>query len=223
MVQATGRRVVTGIADVRDFTALKAVADQGLEEFGQIDIVCGNAGIIGLAPAWEITEEAWDDVVDTILKGAWNTIRATIPAMLERGAGGSIILTSSSAASHNTPNSAHYSAAKTGVVSLAKTVANDLYLKRSTIRINAVCPTTVWSGMTDNDYMRKFFRPDIAEPTVEDMAERARDLNLLPVPWLQPSDVSDAVLWLASDEAKYVTGALIPVDAGSMAKAPGLN
>jgi (+)-trans-carveol dehydrogenase len=221
LVRATGRQVLTAKADVRKFSELKAAADDGLARFGRIDIVCGNAGIIGMANTWELTEEAWDDVVDTVLKGGWNTIRATLPAMLERGTG-SIILTTSSGADVNFPGSAHYAAAKAGLVSLARVLANELSLLKSMIRVNCVQPTSVWTGMNDNEHMFHVFRPDLESPTVEDIKPAFAGLNLLPIPWVEAIDISQAVLWLASDRSRYVTGISLPVDAGTTQKAPGV-
>jgi SDR family mycofactocin-dependent oxidoreductase len=222
LVEETGQRCITAIADVRYVDELRSVADAGLAEFGQIDIVCANAGLIGLSPMLDITDEAWDEVVDVCMKGPWNTIRATLPSMLERGEGGSIILTSSSAAMVNAPGSAHYGAAKSGVVSLCRVLANELHLQGSTIRANCIQPTAVWTGMTDNPFMFGVFRPDLENPTIEDVKPAFAGLNLLPVPWLEAREISNAVLFLASDEAQYITGVALPVDAGSMQKAPGL-
>jgi SDR family mycofactocin-dependent oxidoreductase len=222
LVEALDRRIVTAVADVRDYAGLRAAADEGIAELGPVDIVCANAGIIGLGRLWEITEEAWDAVIDVCLKGVWNTIRATLPAMLERGAGGSIILTSSSAAMSNIPGSAHYAAAKSGVVSLARVLANDLSLLNSTIRVNCIQPSSVWTGMLDNDYVFKIFRPDLENPTVEEVKPVFRGQHLLPIPWLEAGDIASAVLFLASDESAHITGIALPIDAGSMQKAPGL-
>jgi (+)-trans-carveol dehydrogenase len=222
LVRKIGRRIHTLVADVRNFDALKSAAQAGAAELGAIDIVCANAGIIGMANLWELTEEAWDDVIDVCLKGTWNTIRATLPAMLERGAGGSIILTSSSAAMVSVPGSAHYSAAKAGVISLCRVLANELHQQGSSIRVNCIQPTSVWTGMVNNDYMFRIFRPDLDNPTIDDIKPTFAGLNLLPVPWVQPEDVSNAVLFLASEESRYITGVALPVDAGSMQKAPGL-
>jgi (+)-trans-carveol dehydrogenase len=149
-----------------------------------------------------ICAEAWDEVVDVCMKGPWNAIRATLPSMLERGDGGSIILTSSSAEMVNAPGSAHYGAAKSGVVSLCRVLANEHHLQGSTIRANCLQPTAVWTGMTDNP----FFRPDIENPTIEVVKLAFAGLNLLPVPWLEAREISNAVLFFASDEAQYITG-----------------
>jgi SDR family mycofactocin-dependent oxidoreductase len=220
LVESAGRRVISAKADVRNYPELKELADIGIEKFGKIDIVCANAGIIGMGNTWELSEEAWDEVVDTVLKGGWNTIRATLPSMLERGTG-SIILTSSSAAEVNFPGSAHYAAAKSGLISVCRVLANELAQLKSMIRVNCVQPTSVWTGMTDNEYMFRVFRPDLESPTVEDVKPAFGGLNLLPVPWVEAIDISYGVLWLASDQSRYVTGVSLPIDAGTTQKAPG--
>lgn len=222
LVEATGRRVIHRQADVRHFDELKAAADAGLAEFGHIDIVCANAGIAYVANSWEIPEEAWDVMIDVNLKGVWNTIRATLPSMLERGEGGSIIVTTSNAAHVNMAGTAHYSAAKAGAAAMARVLANELGWLKSTIRVNCVEPTSVFTGMINNETMFRRFRPDLENPGVEDVKHLFFGQNLLTVPWVEPIDISRAVLWLASDHSRYVTGISLPIDAGSGIKMPGM-
>lgn len=221
LVEAAGKRIVYGVADVRDYNAVKAIAERGLEAFGHIDVVCANAGMAHVANTWEIAEEVWDAVIDTHLKGAWNTIRATLPSMLEQGHG-SIILTTSNAAHVNFAGTAHYSAAKAGMAAMARVLANELGWQKSMIRVNCVEPTSTFTPMVDNEPMFKVFRPDLENPTVEDIKPVFAGLNLLPIPWVEAIDISQAVLWLASDRSRYVTGISLPVDAGSAQKAPGM-
>lgn len=223
LVVNRGRRVITRRADVRDMEALSAAVDDGLEAFGKIDVVCANAGVCGIGRSWELDEREWDDVVGTILKGSWNTIRATLPHMIERGTGGSIILISSGAAWVNAPNVAHYAAAKAGVISLSRVVANELHSIRSGIRINCILPTSVPTSMIMNDHAFRLFRPDLDHPTIEDVEPAFSGLNLLPIPWIDAEDVSNAAIWLASDEARYVTGVALPVDAGYTQKTPSAS
>ena len=219
IVEDLDRRVVARQADVRNFDELQSVVEEGLSEFGKIDILVANAGIASYAPTWELTEEQWRDMLDTNLTGVWHACKAVIPHMIERGEGGSIILTSSTAGIMGLANLAHYTAAKHGVVGLMKTLANELgpYM----IRVNSIHPTGVNTDMVQNEPSYRLFRPDKESPTREDAAEAFQTLNLLPIPWVETRDISNAVLWLASDEARYVTGMQLKIDAGSTEKAPG--
>jgi SDR family mycofactocin-dependent oxidoreductase len=221
LVQNTGRRMLISRADVRNVEELRAAADRGIAELGHIDIVCANAGVATIGNVWELTDGQWDIVLDVCLKGAFNTVRATLPSMLERDLGGSIIITSSVAAMNGFPGQAPYTAAKLGMVALVKTLVNELGILKSTIRVNSIHPTAVRSAMTDNDYIKGLFAPDVENPTSEHLMPQLYSVNTLPIPWLECNDVSDAVLWLASDATRYVTGIALPIDAGSSAKAPG--
>ncbi|WP_028923407.1 mycofactocin-coupled SDR family oxidoreductase [Pseudonocardia acaciae] len=217
MVQARGRRILAHKADVRDSSALRKIVAEAVAQLGHVDIVCANAGIVSFGPTWELTDEAWQEVIDVNLTGVWKTARAAIPHMIARGAGGSIILTSSVAGLVGSPNLAHYASAKHGLVGLMRTLAVEL--APHSIRVNSVHPTTVDTPMVDNDPVRSLFLPGAAHPSKNDAEPRMRKLNALPVPWLAADDVSNAVLWLASDEARYVTGAALPIDAGATAPA----
>ncbi|RFU21651.1 mycofactocin-coupled SDR family oxidoreductase [Geodermatophilus marinus] len=213
-VEALDRRIVARKADVRDLASLQAVVDEGLAQFGHIDIVCANAGIGSFAPALELTEETWQDVVDINLTGVWKTVKATAPAMVERGQGGSIVLTSSIAGLIAFPNLAHYTAAKHGVTGLMRTLAVELAPHR--IRVNSVHPTTVDTPMVANEAIWGLFLGGAQGATREQAAEGMTALNAIPVPWVEAVDISNAVLFLASDEARYVTGTTTVIDAGAM-------
>ena len=216
-VQALGRRAVKAVADVRSLSEMQQAADTGLSELGTIDIVCANAGIGSWAVAWEMTEQQWKDMIDINLTGVFNTVRATLPSMVERGEGGSVVLTSSTAGLRAYANTAHYTAAKHGVIGLMKVLAQEAGPHR--IRVNAVCPTTVRTPLVINDSTFELFAPHLENPTEDDVREPFEGLNILPgVAWLEPSDVSDAVLFLCSDNAKFITGIALPVDAGNIAK-----
>jgi (+)-trans-carveol dehydrogenase len=215
-VEALGRRIVATQTDVRDFDALKAALDEGVAQLGRLDIVCANAAITGFGLLADLTEQQWQDVIDTNLTGVWHTAKAAIAHLRAGGRGGSIILTSSVAGLEPIRNSGHYTASKHGVVGLMGTLA--LELAPDFIRVNAVNPGTVNTPMAQNDAVYRLFRPDLANPTAEDMVEAARAVHPLPVPWVEPVDVSNAVLWLASDESRYVTGITLPVDAGELVK-----
>ena len=217
LVEDLDRRIVTRKADVRDLAALEAVVEEGLSELGHIDIVSANAGIAGFGAVHELTEQQWEQMLAVNVTGVWKTCRAAIPHMIEAGNGGSIVLTSSTAGLMGLANTAHYTAAKHGVVGLMRTMANEL--APHMIRVNSVHPTTVATDMILNDATYELFRPDLEHPTLDDAREAFTTLNMLPVPWVEARDISNAVLWLASDEARYVTGVTLPVDAGSTQKA----
>ena len=216
-IEATGRRAVKAVADVRSLSQLQQAVDAGMSELGKIDIVCANAGIGSWAVAWEMTEQQWKDMIDINLTGVFNTVRAALPSMVERGEGGSVVLTSSTAGLRAYANTAHYTAAKHGVIGLMKVLAQEAGPHR--IRVNAVCPTTVRTPLVINDSTFELFAPHLENPTEDDVREPFESLNILPgVAWVEPEDVSDAVLFLCSDAAKYITGVALPIDAGNIVK-----
>lgn len=215
-VEDLDRRILTRKADVRDSAAVQAVVDEGLAEFGHIDIVCANAGIEDFGAAHELSDQRWDDVLEVNLTGVWKTCKAVIPAMIDAGRGGSIILTSSTAGIKGFGNVAHYAASKHGVVGLMRDLAVEL--APHMIRVNTIHPTTVGTDMIFNDVAYRLFRPDVENPTLDDATAGYQALNLMPVPWVEPRDISNAVLWLASDEARFVTGVSLPIDLGMTQK-----
>jgi (+)-trans-carveol dehydrogenase/(-)-trans-carveol dehydrogenase len=217
LVEALDRRIVAAKADVRDYTGLKAVLDDGVAQLGRLDIVSANAGI-GTAPvpAWELDESVWQTMLDINLTGVWHTAKAAIPLLIEGGHGGSIILTSSAAGLQAYENIAHYVSAKHGVVGLMRTLA--LELAPHFIRVNSIHPTQVDTPMIQNEPTWRLFRPDLEHPTEADFAPASQAMNALPIPWVEPVDISNAVLYLASDESRYVTGVALPVDAGAVIK-----
>ena len=160
----------------------------------------------------ELTDAAWQDVIDVNLTGVWRTCVAAVPSMIAAGNGGSIILTSSAAGLTPFRNSAHYVASKFGVVGLMKCLA--LELAEHMIRVNSVNPTTVDTPMVINEPTLKMFLPESDEPDQGGVRRRHAGESCAPVPWVESRDVSNAVLYLASDEARYVTGVTLPVDAG---------
>ena len=215
-VEALDRRIVATQADVRDYAGLKQAVDDGVAELGHVDIVSANAGIASYGLAHELDEATWQDMIDTNLTGVWHAAKAAIPHLIEQGTGGSIVLTSSTAGLMAIPNLAHYVSAKHGVVGLMRTLA--LELAPYSIRVNSVHPTGVNTPMVDNEASMRLFLPDTEHPTPEQYAEVMGALNALPIPWVEARDISNAVLFLASDEARYVTGVTLPVDAGSLTK-----
>ncbi|MBV9794411.1 MAG: mycofactocin-coupled SDR family oxidoreductase [Actinobacteria bacterium] len=215
-VEALDRRIVAQQADVRDFDALASAVADGVAQLGRLDIVSANAGIASYGPADELPEQTWQDMIDTNLTGVWHAAKAAIPHIRAGGHGGSIVLTSSTAGLMALPNLAHYVAAKHGVVGLMRTLA--LELAPDFIRVNSVHPTGVNTPMVQNEASMRLFLPDVANPTQEQYGEVMGSLNALPIPWVDPRDISNAVLFLASDEARYITGITLPVDAGSLIK-----
>jgi SDR family mycofactocin-dependent oxidoreductase len=215
-VEALDRRIVATQADTRDYPALKAALDDGVAQLGRLDIVSANAGIASYGLAAELDETTWQDMIDTNLTGVWHAAKAAIPHLIEQGTGGSIVLTSSTAGLKAIPNLAHYVSAKHGVVGLMRTLA--LELAPHSIRVNSVHPTGVNTPMVQNEASMQLFLPDVENPTAEQYAEVMGSLNALPIPWVEPRDISNAVLFLASDEARYITGVTLPVDAGSLAR-----
>jgi SDR family mycofactocin-dependent oxidoreductase len=212
LVEATGRRIVAERADVRDLPALQKVLDTGVGELGRLDVVIANAGIAQYAPAVDLTVDQWTTMIDINLTGVFFTVKAALPHLLAGGAGGSIVLTSSAAGLRGIENCVHYCAAKHGLVGMMKGLA--LELGRHRIRVNTVHPTTVNSDMVHNAATYELFLPGKAEPSTEEFARIAQRLNVLPEPWAEPADVSAAIAYLCSDEARLVTGVSLPVDAG---------
>jgi (+)-trans-carveol dehydrogenase len=213
LVKEAGGRIVVRPVDVRDFDALEAAVKDGVQELGRLDIVVANAGIGTFGPAEELTEREWRDVIDVDLIGVWLTCKATIPVIEDKG---NFILTSSTMGLSAVGNATHYVAAKHGVVGLMLSLAQELAPRG--IRVNSVHPTQVAGEMIFNQGMYDLFRPDLESPTQEDMAEVSAQTSLLGVPWIESQDVSNAVLFLVSDEARYITGVALPVDAGSCLK-----
>ena len=205
-VEATGQRVVWDRADVRDVDALQSLADRGAAELGHIDIVVANAGILTWARTHELTEQQWQSVLDVNLTGVFHTVKVCLPHLLRQGTGGSIILTSSSAGLKGQPFTLSYTAAKHGVVGLARALAVEY--GDYNIRANSIHPCGVSTHMYD------------APGLMELVTERAETvgpvfMNTLPAEFISPEDVSATVAFLASDDAKYITGSQIAVDAGT--------
>jgi SDR family mycofactocin-dependent oxidoreductase len=207
LVETEDRRVVARQADVRDYDALDAAFQEGVRELGRVDIILANAGIIRLGPERDPRTE-WSDIIDVNLTGVWNTIRVALPAMIEGGRGGSIVITSSSAGLRATGTDKAgpqaYAAAKRGLVGLMQVLAIDL--AKHWIRVNTIHPTGVATGMVLNPAMEELLASN--DPGLAAMQ------NALPVEMLQPEDIANAVAWLVSDEARFVTGVSLPLDAG---------
>jgi SDR family mycofactocin-dependent oxidoreductase len=217
LVKGYDRRIVTAEVDVRDYDALMAAVDSGVAQLGRLDIIVANAGIgNGGNKLHKIRENIWQDMIDINLSGVWKTVKAGVPHILAGERGGSIVLTGSVGAHKALAHTGHYIAAKHGVVGLMRAFAVELGQHR--IRVNSVHPSQVNTPMTMNDVTFKLFRPDLENPGPDDFAPFSQMTHTLPVPWVESVDISNAVLFLASDESRYVTGVSLPVDAGSLLK-----
>lgn len=213
LVAEAGSRIHTDVVDVRDLDAVRSATDAGAAMFGGVDVVCATAGITSRGTALELSSEAWRTMLDVNLTGVWHTCTAAAPHLIARG-GGAMVLTSSIAGLRGLLGVAHYTAAKHGVVGLMRALAHDL--APHGIRVNTLHPTNVDTPMIQNDAVTSAFRPDLDRPpTREEFANAAITMNLLAVPWIEAVDVANAALFLASDEARYITAVALPVDAGA--------
>jgi SDR family mycofactocin-dependent oxidoreductase len=213
LAREAGGRCLAVEADVRDMTAMHQAVESGIEEFGRLDHVVANAGIMSPAPTLDMGEAAWQEMIDINLTGQWRTLAAAVPHLVTSGRGGSVVVISSLAAMHAQPGTAHYSAAKAGLVAMMKVMAAEWAGDR--IRINTVHPTTTATPMALNDVTYRTFRPDLESPTRLDFEQAARRLNRLDVALIEPEEVTSAVLFLLSDEARSVTGTTMLIDAGA--------
>ena len=212
-VEALDRRIVASKADVRDFDSLKVALDDGVSQLGRLDIVSANAGIsTQMAPSDQLDEAIWQNMIDTNLTGVWHTAKAAIPHLRSGGRGGSMIFTSSEAGIRGYANVAHYVSAKHGVVGLMRTLA--LELAPDMIRVNSIHPTQVDTDMIQNAATYDLFTGKQGS-TKEEFAAASRAVIALPIPWVESVDISNALLFLASDEARYITGVPLPVDGGN--------
>jgi SDR family mycofactocin-dependent oxidoreductase len=211
LVEAAGGDMVAAQGDVRSYDDLRRVLALGLDRFGRVDVLLANAGIIRLSPDGD-RDEVWTDIIDVNLTGVWRTIEVVLPAIRAGGRGGSIVITSSSAGlkgmASDKAGAQAYTAAKRGLVGLMQVLANQYASEM--IRVNTIHPTGVVSGMTQNAAMQALAAQAAAggENTISQMR------NALPITILQPENIADAVAWLVSDEAAYITGIQFPLDAG---------
>jgi SDR family mycofactocin-dependent oxidoreductase len=218
LVEELDRRCVAVRADVRDQGQVQVFVDQARTELGRVDVLLANAGIFSFSTIAEMTEDVWQEMIDVNLTGVYHAMRAVLPIMIEQGYG-RIIATSSTAGKMGYPNVGHYAATKWGVIGLVKSVAQEV--GGNGITVNAVCPTSVDTDMIQNEAAYRLFLPDAVNPTREDAAPAFQTLNPIPVPWIEPVDISNAMLFLASDEARYITGETLAVAAGSTATNAG--
>lgn len=211
LVEQQDRRCLAIEADVRDSGQVNAAVERTIAELGKIDILCANAGMWAPAHLVDTSDELWHDTIETNLSGAFHALRAVGRHMRERESG-RIVLTSSMCGRQGTENLGAYCAAKWGVIGLVKTAAMEL--GPYNIAINAVCPTFVDTGMINHDHYNRMFRPDLDAPTRETSEEIVRTLHKMPVASYGPEEISNAILFLVSDQARYVSGTALDVTAG---------
>ncbi len=205
--EALGAACEIAVADVRDDAAVKAAVAAAIERFGRIDLLFNNAGICAYGLTHEMSEAEWDAMIDINLKGAWIVGRHVIPHMIEAGRG-SIVNNSSIAGLRGMARLSHYAASKWGLTGLSKSWA--IELAPHGIRVNSIHPTGVDTPLNDG-------LAEMEGMTTQEIAERSAG-NLLPVPWIEPSDVAAAVLYLAGESARYVTGTTLVIDAGLLTR-----
>ena len=213
LVPDTGRRIETYVGDVRSSADMRTATEQAISTFGKIDIVVANAGIWTPGSVWEMDDQTWQDMIDINLTGVFNSVRFAIPQMIERTSG-SLVLISSTCGVKALGWMPHYNAAKHGVMGLTRSLALDLgpYF----VRANAILPSTVNTPMIMNEPSYRIYRPDLENPTREEAMSGFYAHNAMPVPYVEPEDVSEAVLFLASDASRYITGIGLPVDLGTI-------
>jgi (+)-trans-carveol dehydrogenase len=211
LVEALDRRVVSDRVDVREGAAVRALVDRGVGGAGRLDVVVANAGIAGSEPMVDMSDATWQDMIDINLTGVFKTIRAALPHLT---AGSSIVITSSIAGFKGLANNTHYTAAKHGVMGIMRALANEVGPQG--IRVNCVNPTNVDTRMLFNDAIYRLFRPDLEAPAREDVEDIMKGMHVLDRGWVELDDVSNAVLFLASEDARFITGVALPVDAGAL-------
>jgi SDR family mycofactocin-dependent oxidoreductase len=213
-IEGAGARAIAVSADVRDGGALRRAAARTVAELGRLDVLVAAAGIDSWGKAWELTDEQWQTMIDVNLTGVWQSAKAVTPHMIERGSGSMILIGSVLSHKHN-PGFAHYTAAKHGVLGLTRAFA--LELAPYMIRVNSVDPTAVRTDMTINpNFLGELSGREAG--TVDDAEERLLRWNAMPLLMVEPIDIANAVLFLASEESRYITGVSLPVDLGAMLK-----
>ena len=208
---------VLKVADVRDRRAMREVVKEGVERFGRLDVICANAGTYSPSPTEWMSDDAWDETIDINLSGVFRTVRAGLKPMMERGEGGSIVITSSTAGLKGFYGSPSYCAAKHGVVGFMKSLA--LEMAPHQIRVNCVHPTSVDTPMIRNAIFPTLVAPEKGQDaTWEDAEDFLRPQQPMGIATIAPRDISNAIMWLSSDEARYITGVSLAVDGGAMLK-----
>jgi SDR family mycofactocin-dependent oxidoreductase len=216
LVKAVGSDIIAEVADTRDYEQVKAVFDRGVERFGRVDIVIPNAGICSGAKTWEISPQDWREMIDINLNGVFHTVKAAVPTLISQGDGGSVVFIGSTEALKGAENISSYAASKHGVTGLMTSLAREL--GQYNIRVNSVNPTCVDTHMINNEFVYGLFRPDLDKPTREDVVGTFSGTHILPVPWIEPGDVSNAILYLVTEPGRFVTATTLVIDAGFLVK-----
>lgn len=213
LVEAEGRRCLALTADVRSSEQMNGAVARAVSDFGRLDVLCANAGIWAASELAEMTDEQWRTVIDINLTGVFNSLRAAARPMIEQGSG-RIVATASTAGRSGMANFGNYVAAKWGVIGMVKSAAIELAPHR--ITVNAVCPACVRTDMMyENHALYDVFCPDLEEPKTSDVEEVIlAGLHKLPDPWIEPEEVSDVIVFLASDRGRHITGTGIDITAG---------
>lgn len=217
MVEAAGGAMHAEVADVRDYSSTKSALRAGVERFGRLDVILANAGTYAPMPVQYVDPDSWAETIDVNLTGVFHTVKAGVKTMIEQNEGGAIVMTSSTAGLKGFYGAPAYNAGKHGVVGLMRSLA--LELAPNQIRVNSIHPTSVRTPMIINDVFPQLVRMDLeGKATVDDAADFLRPQQPMDIPWVEPEDISNAILWLCSDEARYVTGVTMPIDAGALLK-----
>lgn len=217
LVRDVGGECHTAVLDVREATAVTALVDHIATESGPPDILVTCAGIVGAAPTADLTDAQWADMIATNLTGTFHCLRAVLPTMVRRRSG-RIVAISSMSGRQGTPNLAHYSASKWGVIGLIKSVA--LEYADCGVTANVVCPTNVDTPMLHNPALYSLFAPDVTNPTREVVEPRYATMNPMRIPWAPPEAIADAVDHLVGDTGRFVTGSVLDVGMGATARMP---
>jgi NAD(P)-dependent dehydrogenase (short-subunit alcohol dehydrogenase family) len=215
LVKAEGRRCIAEPCDVRDLAAMVALADRAAAELGAVHGVIANAGVSGFAPIWEATEAQWNEIVGTNLTGVFNTLRAAAPH-LRTARWGRVVAVSSMMGRFANPTIGAYTASKWGVIGLVKSVAQDL--AGFGVTVNAVAPGNIDTPMIHNEGMYRLMRPDMSDPTADDVAPVFASLHVQSVPWLAAEEVTRVVMFLVDPASEHLTGQVIDVSAGVPAR-----
>ena len=217
LVEAEGRKALSAVVDIRDDAAVKALVADAVEQFGRLDVLVANAGVLSWGRLWELTDEQWNSVIDTNLTGTWRTLRAVIPAMIESGNGGSIVIVSSSAGIKATPGNGHYAASKHGLTALTNTLA--IELGEYGIRVNSIHPYSIETPMITNQamlevlgkhhsYLHSFPPMPYQPPNQGGAGDRSV--------FMSPGEAAEVVVWLAGDNSGVLSGSQIVLDRGVM-------